>query len=277
MENNISGSIVSMITIGEKLKKTRENKSLTVEQVRKQTRIHTEVLLALESGRCDEILNSTYVKSFLKKYASFLGLDAGQIMKEYILTRQDRFGDSRAESRQRVDHGIDTGKQARLESDIISRFIIITGILFFAVAVIFFVVFLGKMIVPALSRSAPAHTVISQAKRPIPKRASASTQKKSIPAATAVSKAAATRKNPLYLVLKVKKPVLIKVKKDGVYLFERVMPKDSLESFRANEKIELYVAKAESIELTLNGKSLGSPGRGLIKNLEITNKGIRIK
>ena len=59
----------SMISVGERLKKARENKSLTIDQIRKQTRIHSDVLIALEEGRCNEILDPTYVKSFLKKYA----------------------------------------------------------------------------------------------------------------------------------------------------------------------------------------------------------------
>jgi len=67
------------------------------------------------------------------------------------------------------------------------------------------------------------------------------------------------------------------VKKDGVVLFNRVLAKGLVESFTADDKIEIYVAKAEAIELVLDGKSLGSPGKGVIKNLEVTKKGIRIK
>jgi len=63
-----------METIGHILKKTRESKSLTIAEINKKTRIHSEVLTALEEGRCDQILSYTYAKSFLKKYCDFWGL-----------------------------------------------------------------------------------------------------------------------------------------------------------------------------------------------------------
>ena len=44
---------VSMVKIGESLKDAREKKSVTIDQVQKQTRIHSTVLKALEEGRCD--------------------------------------------------------------------------------------------------------------------------------------------------------------------------------------------------------------------------------
>ena len=42
------------------------------------------------------------------------------------------------------------------------------------------------------------------------------------------------------------------------------------------QKIDIYVAKGEAVELTLNGRSLGSPGRGLLRNIEITRSRVSI-
>src|SRR3989338_3940960 len=72
-----------MANIGERLKEAREKKSLTIEQAQKQTHIHSAVLIALEEGKCDEMLTQTYVKSFLKKYSTFLGLDPKEIINAY--------------------------------------------------------------------------------------------------------------------------------------------------------------------------------------------------
>jgi len=81
----------------------------------------------------------------------------------------------------------------------------------------------------------------------------------------------------LELTIKVRQAVLVQLKKDGVLIFKRVLPKGTTESFTADDNISLYIAKAEALELVLNGKSIGPPGKGVIKNLEITRKGIRIK
>ena len=74
---------MSMAGLGEKLRQAREKRGLTLEQVQKQTLMHSTVIAALEDGKCDDILTPTYVRSFLKKYSSFLGLDPKEILSEY--------------------------------------------------------------------------------------------------------------------------------------------------------------------------------------------------
>ena len=46
---------------------------------------------------------------------------------------------------------------------------------------------------------------------------------------------------------------------------------------KADEVIDIYVAKAEAVELILNGKPLAVPGKGVIKDLEISRKGVKVK
>jgi len=257
--------------IGERLKKAREGKAFTIDDVRKSTRIHSEVITALEDGRCGEILSSTYVKSFLKKYASFLGLDAEAIAKEYAVTHPEIARDNRIDTSPR--------KEAR-EPDLISNIIITAGIILVLTAFLFFAAFLGGKILSTFKRPRAQKANVSRRSnaKALPKLVAASSSMMG----TSKSKEAAFKTSipkttPIYLVLKIKQSVLVKVKKDGVLLFERVLPRESVESFRATEKIELYLAKAEAVELVLNGQTLGSPGKGLIRNLEITRKGIRIR
>jgi cytoskeletal protein RodZ len=77
-----------MSRIGQKLRAAREKKPLTIDQVQKQTRIHSAVIKALEDGRLDEMLTPTYVRSFLRKYAEHLGLDGRQFLSEYANLRR---------------------------------------------------------------------------------------------------------------------------------------------------------------------------------------------
>ena len=75
---------VTVAEIGERLREAREKKGLTLEQAQKQTRIHSTVLSALEDGRCDDILTSNYVKSFLKEYSNYLGFDHQKMVGDYL-------------------------------------------------------------------------------------------------------------------------------------------------------------------------------------------------
>ena len=82
---------------------------------------------------------------------------------------------------------------------------------------------------------------------------------------------------PFTMTLKVKNPVMVQLKKDGVIIFKRVLPKGIEETFSANSSINMFVARAEAVEIIINGKSLGSPGRGVIRNLEVTSNGVRAR
>jgi cytoskeletal protein RodZ len=248
-----------LVAIGEKLKAAREKKNLSIEQVQKQTRIHSTVLRALEEGRCDEILTPTYVRGFLKKYSHHLGLNSNDILKEYSSLHPE-------ESKQNIY----LNKPEEKGSEILSKFIYVISIVLLFIVSLYLVTFLGNKAISAFKRPRAKKAEITSARRLKP----LATPKVSL---TSKPQASIPKKGPFTLVLKVKQPVKIQVKKDGVVLFNRVLPKGLVESFTADDKIELYVAKAEAIELVLDGRSLGSPGKGVIKNLEVTKKGIRIK
>ncbi len=69
-----------MITnVGQLLKKERENKKITLEQVEKETRIRIVNLKAIESEDWSQFQSRTYVQGVIKRYGSFLGLDAEKL------------------------------------------------------------------------------------------------------------------------------------------------------------------------------------------------------
>jgi len=73
-------------TVGEVLKRARESKKLSIEDVHRQTKISPNVLRALERDDLGVFVSETYLKGFLKTYAAFLGLDPGQVWS--LLSRQ---------------------------------------------------------------------------------------------------------------------------------------------------------------------------------------------
>ena len=73
-------------TIGEILRRTREAKDLSIEDVNKETKISVAVIRGLEQDDMESFASETYLKGFLKNYALFLGLDANQLWG--MLSRQ---------------------------------------------------------------------------------------------------------------------------------------------------------------------------------------------
>ncbi len=69
-----------MITnVGSILKKEREKKNITIQDVEKNTRIRSKNIQAIENENWDEFPSRTYIQGIIKRYARFLELDEEKI------------------------------------------------------------------------------------------------------------------------------------------------------------------------------------------------------
>ena len=72
-----------METLGQFLKREREFRGISLEKLSGMTRINPGVLKRIEEDNLNAAPQSIYLKSFLKTYASQLGLDTGEILGRY--------------------------------------------------------------------------------------------------------------------------------------------------------------------------------------------------
>lgn len=63
-------------SIGNSLREARESRGLSLFEVYRETRIHSEILQALENDDYSPFASAAYAKSFLSQYATFLGVEA---------------------------------------------------------------------------------------------------------------------------------------------------------------------------------------------------------
>jgi cytoskeletal protein RodZ len=70
-------------TIGETLRAAREKKGLSIDKAHDTTKISPEVIRALEQDDHGSFASETYLKGFLRNYASFLGLDGNMLWKSF--------------------------------------------------------------------------------------------------------------------------------------------------------------------------------------------------
>ena len=70
-------------TIGESLRLAREEKGMTLEDVRDKTRISLSVLHNLEQDRFSELPNPIYVRNYLRTLAGLYGLDIEPLLERY--------------------------------------------------------------------------------------------------------------------------------------------------------------------------------------------------
>ena len=72
-----------MPPIGETLRDARLRQRLDIAEVEQGTKIRAKYLRALESEEFDRLPGSTFVRTFLRTYAEYLGLDSQLLLEEY--------------------------------------------------------------------------------------------------------------------------------------------------------------------------------------------------
>ena len=72
-----------MPEIGDQLRETRMRNRIDITEVEAATKIRAKYLRALENEEWDLLPGPTFVKTFLRTYADYLGLDARQLVEEY--------------------------------------------------------------------------------------------------------------------------------------------------------------------------------------------------
>jgi cytoskeletal protein RodZ len=259
MGNTAEEKKVSVAQIGEELRQAREKKGLTIEQAQKQTHIHSKVLAALEDGRCDGILAPNYVKSFLKEYSRFLGFDHQKMVGDYLALHPElknkNINLNPIKSDQKNAAGL--ANMVRLARTIIVSLLLVSLAVFAAMKAT--ALFKNKK-----STAVKSSKITSSLKK--------NSQKK-----TSSQNVSFAKNVPFTMTLKVNNPVMVQLKKDGVVIFKRVLPKGTEETFNVNKSVDIFVGRGEAIEIVVNGKSLGSPGRGVIRDIEVTSNGIKIR
>jgi cytoskeleton protein RodZ len=72
-----------MPEIGDQLRETRMRSRIDIAEVEAATKIRAKYLRALENEEWDLLPGPTFVKTFLRTYADYLGLDARMLVEEY--------------------------------------------------------------------------------------------------------------------------------------------------------------------------------------------------
>jgi cytoskeletal protein RodZ len=83
-------------TLGQFLRRERESRSVSLEEVSKITRISLPILDALERDDFESILQKEFIPGFLRGYARHLGLPRDEVLRRYrvqaeLSSRKDKF------------------------------------------------------------------------------------------------------------------------------------------------------------------------------------------
>jgi len=238
--------------IGAILKKAREQKGLSFEDVYQKIKVHPRILEALEEDRSDLSLSRTHIKGFLKSYAAFLGLDAEAVVREYLqgIAPQQILSDfsSRFElSSEEEGRGLPAWTRKLL--------------------VALFVLGLFSGIGFALSRITWSHKAFFE-QHPLTGREVFYAFDRALPEG-----------QPLQLKLSAKVNAWIVVKADDRLVYQGLMTAGQQESWSAEKRFGLSLGDGGTVVLELNKRHLGIPGEKgkALEGLAITHEGIGIE
>jgi transcriptional regulator with XRE-family HTH domain len=248
------------LSLGERLKRARKEKGLTLEDLQKKTKVHINILKAIE-GEALTNLSPVYLKGFIKIYCKALSLDYKDYIPDYkepssvIVPKPHKGTNSFFRSA-----GI------KLSSLKPSRKL--KSAIFIALIILFSFIFLFK--VSGCLFSKRKQNVFPQS---VPKSSVQPSQALNMALPKEVS-------GGIRLVVSAKEKCLVFVKSDGKVVFHRVLEKGRSATWKAKERIDLSLGNASAVELIVNGQRFAnlSHKRGQpLNNIVITEKdGLKI-
>jgi len=258
---------VNIETAGVRLKKIRQERGLSLEDIQKKTKIHLNILRSIEGDSISN-LSPIYLKGFIKIYCSCLGLDS----KEYTgeSSRPDKPVLNATIGRpigERVERQPSFIKNASLRLVELKPEIDFKKIIIFGAAALIFI-FLSVSFIKLIStrRKSP----LEKAKILIP----VSTPK------TSVKKSKALKESISGFTLGIfaRSKSWISAKVDGKVVFHGALARGRSETWHAKEKVELSLGDAGAVELQINDQRFSTLGRRgqPLKNVLIDKNGLKI-
>ncbi|MCX5705667.1 MAG: DUF4115 domain-containing protein [Candidatus Omnitrophica bacterium] len=279
---------------GARLKQLRLERGLSLEEVQKKTRINLNILKVIEGDSISN-LSPIYLKSFIKIYCAYLGVDYKDYVSEdkSVPVPAPQVAPVRgmlSGSDPAKNNSILNSKPIQLGGDNSGNKVKMAVILFIAFAVISLVLFsLGKLIVS--HRGAPAKKIqktvakVSQVKKEAKKAVQAQPVQQPAKAKAAVVKPVEILLKPrkdllteIRLVIRTRENCFVHLKIDGKVVFHQELARGRPEIWTGKNRMELSIGNAGAVELEVNGQIFSKLGRRgeSIKGILITREGLTI-
>lgn len=281
-----------MASFGENLRREREMRSVSLEEISAATKISVRFLSAIEKEQFDKLPGGIFNRGFVRAYAGYLGLDEEKIAAEFALAA----GEPEAPLPRSVARAEVGPSYARPVFFVLVILGVATGLVYG---------WYGRHVArpnaaPAVT-SSPAPAPVSGAPAPSPSTVSSETSPTSQPTATeatgsvseagkvratadtatgvtpAPSSPATTEGTPrLRLQIDVMEPAWVNVTADGRRLITRTLQSRETLSVSADRVIRLTTGNASAVVLTLNGETLAPLGKpGEVKTVTLTEKELK--
>ena len=281
---------------GEYLRREREMRGVTLDEIAETTKISTRFLNALEHERFSEIPGGIFTRSFIRAYAQYLGLDEEHVLAEYRRAAQPGSDNDLARLTASRPLPARSSSRGRVVPWVVAAALLAGGYAIYryanrppvqplpsassrsepgpeasqqaAAGPAAGAVQPSQANAPAGTPGAPAGQAAGPAREGESGSASAAsplsaTTASAPPAGSSRAAPPALGAGDLVLQVSTTEEAWVAVAADGKTLLQGLLPPDSVRIFRAKDSFDVTTGNARGTVLTLNGepqKSLGRPG-----------------
>jgi cytoskeleton protein RodZ len=264
-ELSAKGAVPAMGVFGDRLRREREMRGITLDEIAESTKISRRHLEALERERFDQLPGGVFAKGFVRAYAHFLGIDEDQAVADYSLASneqpepEDKFP---LEIHDEPDRELNP-RRSRLP------FIFALAALAGVLVGYFFWLKSKPHNGPgsATTQEAPAPNAVPKASTPPATPVSSPEPTAATPAPIKPEPQAAATVQPkkpaektFFVVVKAKEDAWVSIVADGRSVMQRTLIADRQKLVKAGKQIVLRTGNAGGIDVIFNGKALGALG-----------------
>jgi cytoskeleton protein RodZ len=279
--NHKVSALTPMGSFGDKLRREREMRGVTLDEIAESTKIRRSHLEALEQEDFRDLPGGVFNKGFVRSYARFIGIDEDQAVADYasvsneVTLPQDQFP---LEVHDKPDRQLNPrSSQLPLIASVVALVVVVAG----------YVVYRAKHhqpeSVPASvsaatrepaaqpiddgsSHASPATDDVAAATKIVPVKESIPHQQEGQIASAAPLKQTSTPDKALspehsfFIIIKAKEDAWVSVVADGHRVSHGILKADKQRFIRAARQIVVKTGNAGGIDVSFNGRPLGAIG-----------------
>ena len=235
-----------MGSFGERMRRERDKRGITLDSISQTTKIGTHILEALEKEEFDKLPGGIFNKGFVRSYAGFLGMNEEQVLKEFIEVAGDPeqpLPDPPAPRRPEIPQP----KERRSWSGVAT-------VVVCAIALLFVGWKAARMVRRAAGATSSGVPATDQPENVATATLQPASQTTTTPAPELVSTATTARTEKFVILVKANKPVWVSITADGKPFLEGVLKRKK--KIHAYSQVILKTNNAGALAVSQNGKPL---------------------
>jgi cytoskeleton protein RodZ len=283
-------------SFGEHLRREREMRGVSLDEIVATTKIGRRLLVALEEEQFDLLPGGIFNKSYVRAYAKCIGIDEDAAVAEYLEAVQEDDPEPKVIAHQ---HAFHSDRQPDRTAFPFMPLLLLLVIVASAVGgwkvyrqhrrdrtiakapeAVAAPAASGQPSSPMESSSSPAAVPAATQQAPVDTQvqrqqtASASISK-NVPAATASNPGETPAGGPFEITVRPKDRAWISIKADGNYVVRGIIKPPDVKTVRASNEVILYTGNAGNVEVAFNGKAVPLAGTGNApQTLVFSSKGV---